>query len=152
TRHGALPGVPVADMVLEGVTCIRLDASVVPAHSDKELAEPNFKGFGHHPLLAYCDNTGEPLAGMLRKGSAGSNTTADHLEAWAAAIAARPPSVRRRLMVTSDGAGASRGGARIWQPSSNQAGRGLDSCGEGLRAGCLAARRVRPRRRPAPGW
>src|SRR5215468_4554740 len=59
-RHGALPGVPVADKVLAGVTCIRLDASVVPAHSDKELAEPNFKGFGHDPLLAYCDNTGEP--------------------------------------------------------------------------------------------
>jgi len=33
------------------VTCIRLDATVTPAHSDKELAEPNFKGFGHHPLL-----------------------------------------------------------------------------------------------------
>jgi hypothetical protein len=32
-RHGALPGVAVADKVLEGVTCIRLDASVVPAHS-----------------------------------------------------------------------------------------------------------------------
>jgi hypothetical protein len=28
------------------VTCIRLDATVTPAHSDKELAEPNFKGFG----------------------------------------------------------------------------------------------------------
>ncbi len=78
-RHGALPGVRVADKMLEGVTCIRLDATVVPACSDKEGAEPNFKGFGHHPLLAYCDNTGEPLAGMLRPGSAGSNTTADHL-------------------------------------------------------------------------
>jgi hypothetical protein len=51
-RHGTLPGVAIADKVLEGVTCIRLDASVVPAHSEKELAEPNFKGFGHHPLLA----------------------------------------------------------------------------------------------------
>ena len=69
-RHGSLPGVRVADRVLEGVTCIRLDASVVTCHSDKELAEPNFKGFGYHPLLAYCDNSGEPLAGMLRKGSA----------------------------------------------------------------------------------
>jgi hypothetical protein len=108
-RHGALPGVRVADKVLEGVTCIRLDASVVPAHSDKELAEPNFKGFGHHPLLAYCDNTGEPLAGMLRRGSAGSNTTADHLEVLGAAITALPPVFRRRLMVTSDGAGASHG-------------------------------------------
>ena len=108
-RHGVLPGVQIADKVLEGVTCIRLDASVVPAHSDKELAEPNFKGFGHHPLLAYCDNTGEPLAGMLRKGSAGSNTTADHLEVLGAAITALPPACRRRLMVTSDGAGASHG-------------------------------------------
>ncbi len=56
---------------------------------DKEGAEPNFKGFGLHPLLGYCDNTAEPLAGMLRPGSAGSNTAADHL-----------------LMVTCDGAGA----------------------------------------------
>jgi hypothetical protein len=75
-RHGALPGVRIADKVLEGVTCIRLDATVTPACSDKELAEPNFKGFGHHPLPGYCDNTGEPLARMMRRGSAGSNTTA----------------------------------------------------------------------------
>lgn len=45
-RHGALPGVRIADRALEGVTCIRLDASVVTCHSDKELAEPNFKGSG----------------------------------------------------------------------------------------------------------
>jgi hypothetical protein len=32
-RHGALPGVRVADKVLEGVTCIRLDATVTFAHS-----------------------------------------------------------------------------------------------------------------------
>jgi hypothetical protein len=82
---------------------------VVTCHSDKELAEPNFKGFGYHPLLAYCDNTGEPLAGMLRKGSAGSNTVADHLQILEAAIAALPPAFRRTLMVTCDGAGASHG-------------------------------------------
>ena len=106
-RHGALPGVRVADKVLEGVTCIRLDATVIPAHSDKQGAEPNFKGFGHHPLLAYCDNTGEPLAGVLRKGPAGSNTAADHLTVLDQAIAALPPKHRRKLMVTCDGAGAS---------------------------------------------
>jgi hypothetical protein len=44
TRHGALPGVRIADKVLEGVTCIRLDATVTPAHSDKELAGPITKG------------------------------------------------------------------------------------------------------------
>jgi hypothetical protein len=108
-RHGTLPGVRVADKVLEGVTCIRLDASVVTCHSEKELAEANFKGFGYHPLLAFCDNTGEPLAGMLRRGSAGSNTAADHLTVLEAAIAALPPAFRRRLMVTCDGAGASHG-------------------------------------------
>jgi hypothetical protein len=101
--------VRLADRVLEGVTCVRLDASVVTCHSEKELAEPNFKGFGYHPLLAFCDNTGEPLAGMLRKGSAGSNTVTDHLQILEAAIAALPPVFRRALMVTCDGAGASHG-------------------------------------------
>jgi hypothetical protein len=55
-----------------------------------------------------CDNTGgEPLAWMLRRGSAGSNTAADHLDVLDAAITALPPGFRRKLMVTADGAGAS---------------------------------------------
>ncbi len=106
-RHGTLPGVRIADKTLHGVSCIRIDATVTAAHSDKELAEPNFKGFGHHPLQAYCDNTGgEPLAWMLRAGSAGSNTADDHIAITDAAIAALPPAFRRRLMVTGVGAGA----------------------------------------------
>jgi Transposase DDE domain group 1 len=106
-RHGGLPGIAVADKTLTGVTCLRLDATVVACHSDKQGAEPNFKGFGLHPLGCWCDNTGEPLAAMLRPGSAGSNTAADHLTVLDAAIAALPPRCRRRLMVTCDGAGAS---------------------------------------------
>ena len=107
-RHGTLPGVRVADKTLQGVTCIRIDATVTPAHSEKERAEGNFKGFGHHPLLAFCDNTGgEPLGWMLRKGSAGSNTAADHIAIVDAAVAALPPAWRRNLMVTVDGAGFS---------------------------------------------
>jgi hypothetical protein len=46
---------------------------------------------------------------MLRKGSAGSSTAADHLAVLDAAIAALPLGFRRRLMVTCDGAGASHG-------------------------------------------
>jgi Transposase DDE domain group 1 len=108
SRHGALPGIRLADRVLDGVTGIRPDATVTFAHSEKELAEANFKGFGHHPLLAACDNTGgEPLAWELRRASAGSNTAADHTAIVDAAIAAVPPPSCRRLMITCDGAGAS---------------------------------------------
>jgi len=32
-RHGALPGVRLADKTLDGVICIRLDATVTFAHS-----------------------------------------------------------------------------------------------------------------------
>jgi hypothetical protein len=46
---------------------------------------------------------------MLREGSAGSNTVADHLAVLETAITALPPAFRRRLMVTCDGAGASHG-------------------------------------------
>ena len=45
-RHGALPGVRLGHKILGGVVCIRLDATVTVAHSDKQLAEPNFKGYG----------------------------------------------------------------------------------------------------------
>jgi hypothetical protein len=105
----ALPPVRVADKMLTGVTCIRMDATVVIAHSDKELAEPNIKGFGFHPLIAPCDNTGEPLSWMFRPGGTGPNTAADHLVVLREAIAALPPRYRRRLEVTCDGAGASHG-------------------------------------------
>jgi hypothetical protein len=44
---------------------------------------------------------------MLRRGSAGSNTAADHLDLLKTAIAALPPGFRRKLMITCDGAGAS---------------------------------------------
>jgi Transposase DDE domain group 1 len=106
-RHGTIPGIAIADKTLAGVTGLRLDATVVTCHSDKEGAEPNFKGFGLHPLGCWCDNTGEPLAAMLRPGSAGSNTAAGHIKILDEAIAARPAKHRRRLMVTCDGAGAS---------------------------------------------
>src|ERR1700686_2866645 len=44
---------------------------------------------------------------MLRPGSAGSNTASDHLRLLDDAITALPPALRRKLMITCDGAGAS---------------------------------------------
>ena len=42
-RRGALPGVRIADKVLQGVTCIRLDATVTPARVGEERAAPTWK-------------------------------------------------------------------------------------------------------------
>jgi hypothetical protein len=46
---------------------------------------------------------------LLREGSAGSNTVADHLEVLAACIAQIPAAYRARLLIRVDGAGASHG-------------------------------------------
>ena len=63
-----------------GFYVIDLDATLIGAHSEKEGAAPTYKkGFGHHPLMAYLDATGEPLAGLLRPGNAGSGTAVDHV-------------------------------------------------------------------------
>lgn len=108
-RHGALPASVVADRDLGKTIVIRLDATLVVAHSDKDLASGTFKGtWGHHPLTAWCDNTGENLALKLRTGSAGSNTITDHLKVLTAAINQIPPAYRRDLLITCDGAGATK--------------------------------------------
>lgn len=63
-----------------GFYVIDIDATLVGAHSEKEQAAPTYKrGFGFHPLLAYLDATGEALAGVLRRGNAGSGTATDHV-------------------------------------------------------------------------
>jgi hypothetical protein len=109
-RHGEIPASRVADRTLGKTVVIRMDASLVIAHSDKQLATGTYKAtFGHHPLEAWCDNTGESLAVLLRKGSAGSNTAADHIEVLTEAIAQLPARYRRDLLITVDGAGASHG-------------------------------------------
>jgi hypothetical protein len=78
-----------------------------PGETDRQQCQ--HRAPGRLSLGCWCDNTAEPLAATLRPGSAGSNTTADHLEVLGAAITALPPKFRRRLMVTCDGAGASHG-------------------------------------------
>jgi hypothetical protein len=108
-RHGGLPSSAVAGVDLGPTVVVRLDATLVIAHSDKEQASATFKRtWGLHPLTAWCDNTRESLAAKLRPGSAGSNTTADHIEVLTAAIAQIPARHRRDLLITCDGAGATK--------------------------------------------
>ncbi len=107
SRHGGIPPARAAGRDLGEVIVIRLDATIVVAHSDKQQARGTFKGtYGHHPLTAWCDNTGESLAVMPRPGNAGSNTAADHIAVADAAIAQIPARHRRKMLITCDGAGS----------------------------------------------
>jgi hypothetical protein len=103
-----VPASRVAGTDLGGLIVLEVDATVVVAHSEKEQAAPTFKRtFGFHPIGVWCDNTEEFLAGKLRPGNAGSNTTADHIEVLTDAIAQIPAAHRKKLLIRSDGAGAS---------------------------------------------
>jgi hypothetical protein len=91
---------------------IDVDATLVTAHSEKEAAAPTFKrGFGFHPLWAFVDHgaegTGEPLAFVLRRGNAGSNTVTDHKAVIRAALEQLPGGHTRgkKVLVRVDGAG-----------------------------------------------
>jgi hypothetical protein len=103
-----------------GPLVIDIDATLVSAHSDKQDAAPTYKrGFGFHPIGAWCDTTGEPLAAILRPGNAGANNAADHLELLDQALGALPSqyqvghepgdvpsSVVHPILVRADSAGA----------------------------------------------
>ena len=82
-----------------------IDASLLIAHSEKEGAAGDYKGgFGFHPLLCYLDETGEPLAGLLRPGNAGANTAADHFEVLQMALEQELPEadLGREILVRTD--------------------------------------------------
>ena len=117
-RRVAWAGRPAGESLV-----IDLDATLLTSHSDKQDARPTYKrGFGFHPLGAWCDTTREPLAAMLRPGNAGSNDADDHLVVLDEAIAALPPQyqaghqpgddpslVTHPLLVRADSAGATHG-------------------------------------------
>jgi hypothetical protein len=78
-----------------GLVTVDLDATIVIAHSGKQEAAPTWKkSFGFHPMTAFADHgvggNGKPLAIVLRAGSAGSNTAADHIEATRLSLAQLP--------------------------------------------------------------
>jgi hypothetical protein len=102
------PWLVIAGQTLAGWVVIDMDATLVTAYSDKEGAAPTWKkGYGFHPLAAWCPNTRECLAMLLRPGNAGSNTFTDHRDVLAAALRQVPARFRRKMLVRVDGAGAS---------------------------------------------
>ncbi|MEV7124185.1 IS1380 family transposase [Kitasatospora griseola] len=106
-RPGGFPWLVVAGKRLTGWVVVDLDATIILASSKKEGAAKTFKKtFGFHPLAAWCANTEESLAMLLREGNAGSNTAADHVRVLADALAQIPGSSAAKILVRVDGAGA----------------------------------------------
>jgi hypothetical protein len=109
--RGQLPQVSVAGRPVPGLV-LDVDASIVICHSEKESATRTWKkSFGYHPLFCFLDNTREALAGLLREGRAGSNTTADHVTVLDQALA-QIPEVHRygtEILIRSDSAGCTHG-------------------------------------------
>ena len=88
---------------------IDIDATLITSHSEKDGAAGTFKGgFGFHPLLAFLDDTREPLAGVLRPGNAGANTASDHVEIVDLALEQLPRNVveHAQIVVRTDSAAA----------------------------------------------
>lgn len=90
---------------------IDIDATLINAHTEKEGAAVNFKsGFGFHPILAYLDDTHEPLAGVLRPGGAPAHSAQAQLDVLDMALAQIPREVVEDLdteiVMRIDAAGA----------------------------------------------
>lgn len=108
----SVPPVTAGGRTWQGLV-IDIDATLVICRSEKEQAAPTFKGgFGFHPVLAFLDNTGEALAGILRSGNAGANTAADHITSTDLALAQLPDHERhgQPILICADGAAAT----KVW--------------------------------------
>lgn len=102
----AVPASKVAGTDLGGVIVLDADATLVTAHSAKEHATATFKhGFGFHPIAVWCDNT-RTARDHAAAGNAGSNHAGDHIDVLARAIIQIPAGHRGRLLIRTDGAGA----------------------------------------------
>jgi hypothetical protein len=107
-RPEGFPEVVIASRAMTGWSVLDIDASLVDCASDKDSAAVTWKkGYGFHPILVTCDNTGELLLLRLRPGNAGSNTATDHISVLRDAVRQLPAAHRRRILIRIDGAGAS---------------------------------------------
>ncbi len=94
--------------------CVDVDATLLGAHSDKQLAAGTYKGgFGFHPLAAWLDrgdHTGEALAVLLRPGNAGANSATDHIDVLEVALDQLDGLLPHaaKVLIRADSAGATR--------------------------------------------
>ncbi|WEP00646.1 transposase (plasmid) [Streptomyces sp. FXJ1.172] len=106
-RPGGFPWLSVVGKRLTGWIIIDIDATIIASASKKAGAAATFKRtFGFHPLAAWCANTQECLAMLLREGNAGANTVADHLRLLADVLRQIPDSSAAKILIRIDGAGA----------------------------------------------
>ena len=108
-----------------------IDATLLQVHSEnKQNAAPTYKKtYGFHPMLCFADATGEALSGILRPGSDGANTVADHVTVLDDAIAQLPEAIRAGHHVGDDKGLV----VRTVIARADSAG-----CTEGFRAACRA--------------
>ena len=86
------PWLVIAGKTLTGWVVIDMDATLVTAHSDKEGAAPTYKkGYGFHPLGAWCRNTRECLAMLLRPGTPGRTPSLIIRRCWPPRSGRSPP-------------------------------------------------------------
>ncbi|MFD5514391.1 transposase [Streptomyces sp. NPDC127051] len=105
-RPGGFPWLAIAGKRLHRWIVIGMDATIITAASRKEGATGTFKkSFGHPPLAAWCVNTGECLAMLLRPGNAGSSTASGRIRVLSDALAQTPGQSSAKLLVRVDGAG-----------------------------------------------
>jgi hypothetical protein len=107
---GGLPASKTAGRDMAALV-IDIDASIVECHSEKENAGPAWKkSFGYYQIFAFCHNTREALAGLLRKANAGSGTADDHVAVLDLALEQIPDSYRfgQDILVRTDSAGCSK--------------------------------------------
>lgn len=111
------PWLRVAEQTWTGWTVIDVDASLVESHSEKEGATGTYKKhvFGLHPIIVSCANTGEILTVLLRPGSSGSNTAADHVAVLSEAVAQLPAAYRRKIIFRVRRGRVDQGTARVDQ-------------------------------------
>ena len=93
------PWLVIAGKTLAGWLVIDMDATLITAHSIRKARLHLEERLRTHPLGAWCANTRECLAMLLRPGNAGSNTFTDHKKVLAAAIRQVPARFREKILV-----------------------------------------------------